>query len=83
MPKEVPYSYLGIDMTWYHVVPINIVHIYLPNNFALPHYSITRGTFSNNLQRGTVMIWKEFLGYQIFLLYLSNTATLVVCELRF
>ena len=32
----------------------------------------------------TVMIWKEFLGYQIFLLYLSNKATtLVVHGLRF
>ena len=31
-----------------------------------------------------VMIWKEFQGYQIFLLYLSNMATtLVVHELRF
>ena len=31
-----------------------------------------------------VMIWKECLGYQIFLLYLSNTATtLVVHGLRF
>ena len=31
-----------------------------------------------------VMIWKEFYGYQIFLLYLSNTAsTLVAQELRF
>ena len=31
-----------------------------------------------------IMIWKEFQGYQIFLLYLSNMATtLVVHELRF
>ena len=31
-----------------------------------------------------VMIWKEFQGYQFFLLYLSNTATtLVVHGLRF
>ena len=30
-------------MTWFHVVPINIVHIYLPNNFALVYYSTTKG----------------------------------------
>ena len=37
-----------------------------------------------NMFDENVMIWKEFLGYQIFLLYLSNTATtLVVHELRF
>ena len=39
-------------MTWYHVVPINVVHIYLPKNFRLLYYSSTRGTFSKNLQRG-------------------------------
>ena len=45
-------------MTWYHVVPINIVHIYLPKNFQLLYYSPTGGTFSKNLQRGTILIFK-------------------------
>ena len=33
-------------MTWYHVVPINITHIYPPKNFQLLYYFPTRGTFS-------------------------------------
>ena len=43
-------------MIWYHVVPINIVYFYLPNNFALLYYSTTRGTFSKNVQRGTIFL---------------------------
>ena len=39
---------------------------------------------NGNSSNGSVMIWKEFLGYQTFLLSLSNTATtLVVHGLRF
>ena len=41
-----------------HVVPINIVHIYLPNNFALLSYSATRGTFSKTLQMGTILLFR-------------------------
>ena len=36
-------------MKWYHVMPIIIVHIYLPKIFALLYYSTTRRTFSKNL----------------------------------
>ena len=45
-------------MTWYHVVPINVVHIYLPKNFQLLYYSSTRVTFSENLQRGLILLFK-------------------------
>ena len=45
-------------MTLYHVVPINIIQIYLPNNFALLYYSATRGTFSKNLKGGTMLLFR-------------------------
>ena len=40
--------------------------------------------FKAQINKTNVIIWKEFLGYQIFLLYLANMATtFVVHELRF
>ena len=63
-------------MTSYHVVPINIIHIYIPNNFALLYYSATRGTFSKNLQRGTILLFRMELTWHGTMWCLSILSTL-------